>query len=249
MGLAREVSVAGLAERGSRASRRLGQELIQARPRHQEQAVCGPGAGDGEPTERGVELVELRRAGQRVEGDGDAVRLTLPAVDRRGDEVVLGKSVLLFSRSTASVASSTAWFRVARIATSGSPIRRRLDDGDVAGGRAGGVVLGLVQRETAGEQFVEEGFDELRQRQVDVGRLGFLEPIDLQQRRNALADLLPDLCRQSVESFESDGPVAGCSDAVELFPLGIERPPQRQLARSRPPDRRELALHVRASLS
>ena len=198
MGLAREVPVAGLTERGARAGRRLGQELIEARPRHQEQAVRGPGAGDGEPTECGVELVELGGAGQRVERDGDAVRLALPAVDRGGDEVVLGEPVLLL-QPLDRLRGVVDRLIAGRQNCHQGIVRfvARLDDGDFAGRRAGVVVLGLLQCEAAGEELIEEVLHELRQRQVDVGRLGFLEPVDLQQHRKALGDLLPDLCGQA----------------------------------------------------
>lgn len=38
----------------------------------------GPGAGDGEAAEGGVEFVELIGAGQRVDGHGDGIGLALP---------------------------------------------------------------------------------------------------------------------------------------------------------------------------
>ena len=53
------------------------------------------GAGDGEPAERGVELVELASAAQRVRDDRDAVVLALPGVDRRRPEVGVGQTVVL----------------------------------------------------------------------------------------------------------------------------------------------------------
>ena len=88
MGLARQLAVARLAERRARSGGRVAEQVVEAGPRDEQQPVRRARARDGEAAERRVELVELGRAGERVDGDGEPVRLSLPAVDRRGDEVV-----------------------------------------------------------------------------------------------------------------------------------------------------------------
>ena len=95
VGLARQLPDARLAERRPRPRRRFAKQVVEAGPRHEQQPVRRTRARHGEPAERRVELVEPRRAGERVERDGDPVRLPLPAVDRRREQVVLGQSVLL----------------------------------------------------------------------------------------------------------------------------------------------------------
>ena len=144
------------------------------------------------------------------------------------------------SRSTASVASSTAWLRVARTATSGSVGSSPGDHCSTSPvGRAGVVVARGLERESGREELVEELLDEVDQRQVDVGRLGLLEPVDLKQHWTAGRDLRPDgLCDAGCPEHRHR-PVAGRSDAVEFAPLGVERAPERQLRGRRPPDGRK----------
>ena len=84
VGLARELAVAGLAERRAGPGRRLAEQRVEAGSGHHQQAVGRAGAGDRETAEGRVELVELRRPGQRVDRDRDPVGLALPGVDRRG---------------------------------------------------------------------------------------------------------------------------------------------------------------------
>lgn len=93
--LTRKLTVAGFAER--RAWTRWGdvEKVIQARSRDEQQSVGRPRARHSEAAERGVELIEGRRARKRVDCDGDRVRLPLPRVDSRRDEHVVGQVVAL----------------------------------------------------------------------------------------------------------------------------------------------------------
>ena len=103
------------------SGRRVGEEVVEAGAGDQQQPVGGAGAGHGEAAEGGVELVELVGAGERVDRDGDRVGLALPGVDGGGDEDAVGQVVLgRPAGRPCSVASSTAWLRVARTTISGS---------------------------------------------------------------------------------------------------------------------------------
>ncbi len=193
MGLARQLPVAGLAERRPGPRRRLVQQQVEARPRHHQQPVGRAGARDGEAAERGVELVERDGAGQRVDRDGDAVRLPLVGVDGRAEQVAFGQRVLVPQPVD----------RVGGV-VDGLVARREDRDERVRSPAAGtrpAFVAGWVDRSSsylvstrvnpAREQLVEQRFDLAHQRQVDVGRLRVREPVDLEQRRDAGADLPP----------------------------------------------------------
>lgn len=59
MGLARQRPVARFAERRPWPSRCCREEVVESGAGQDQQSVCGPSAGHGEPPEGGVELVEL----------------------------------------------------------------------------------------------------------------------------------------------------------------------------------------------
>ena len=90
-----QLTIAWLAERCAGPGGCFAEQRVEARAADQQQAVCRPGAGDCEPAERRVEVVERGSASQRVDRDSQPVRLPLPRVDGRGDEVLVGLVVAL----------------------------------------------------------------------------------------------------------------------------------------------------------
>ena len=74
---------------------RRSEELIEAWPSYHQQTVRRASARNRESSERGVKGVELARPVQRVHRDRDAVRLPLPGVDGRGDDVAIGEPIPL----------------------------------------------------------------------------------------------------------------------------------------------------------
>src|SRR5688500_13706033 len=95
MGLAGELAVPGLAAWRTRSSWCDGQEVVETCAGEEQEPVSSPGARDGEAPEGGVELVECGGPGERVDRDSDGVRLSLPGVDRGGDEHTLTEGVLV----------------------------------------------------------------------------------------------------------------------------------------------------------
>jgi hypothetical protein len=81
VGLAGQLPIAGFAEGGSWSRRCIAEKLIEAGSGHQKQSMSGSSTGNSETAERRVELVELRCTGQRMDGDGEKVRLALIRVD------------------------------------------------------------------------------------------------------------------------------------------------------------------------
>ena len=153
-----------------------------------------------------------------------------------------GRSWRSVRRSTISVASSTAWLRVARTTISGSPdgsaesttllVRRvcRCRRSDAPRSRSRRRAAARAGRSTNAEQ-----------RQVDVGRLGVLEPVDLEQGRPSGGHRGPDVMRPAPASAgRRERAVARGGDAVELVPVAVERAPQRQLLGGRAPDGRQV---------
>ena len=199
MGLARQLAVARLAERRARPGGRLAEQLVEAGPRDQQQPVGGAGAGDGEPAERRVELVELRRAGERVDRDGDPVRLALPRVDGRREQVASRSG-----RASRAAARPRRWrrrppgcgWRGSRRA--GRPGRRPGDRSSISPvGVAVVVVRPRATARTRRRTARRAATRRTRQRQVDVGGLGVGEPVDLEQRRDAGARPAPRSRRRS----------------------------------------------------
>ena len=226
-----------------RAGRARRQQVVEAGAGHEEQAVRGAGAGHGEPAEGGVELVELVGAGERVDRDGDAVRLALPGVDGGGREHVrrAGRASRC-RRSTMSVASSTAWLRVARTTTRGSPVRvaedstRRLRR--VTRRRRTSRSTMAKPAASSGRRAAPRA---LEQRQVDVGGLGVGSPSTSRSVGPPVAT-----CAQT----SAAGPVEcraarcerspGAATQSSSVPVAVERPPQRELLGGRAPDRRQV---------
>jgi hypothetical protein len=82
VGLPWQLPVARFAERRSRSSRCLAEQLVQTGTRDNQESVSRASTRDGESPERRVELVQLCCPGQGMDSDRDAVCLALVGVDR-----------------------------------------------------------------------------------------------------------------------------------------------------------------------
>src|SRR5262245_45833757 len=180
-----------------------------------------------ESAKRRVELVESGSAGEWVDRNGEPIRLALPTIDCRGQEVVLGQAV--------SVTESVN--RGGGIVDGLVPCR---EDGDerVSGhvARSPGTYLPAwfavlavfreEEREAGSEQVVCERLDYLDKRQVDVSGICGCKTIDFEERGDAGCHLRPDRCRYLRHVTELCPAIFGGGDAVELVPARVERTPQ-----------------------
>ena len=241
MGLARQVPVPGLAERRPGPGRRVAEKLVEAGARD-----------DSRPWVARVQVTASRPNAELNSSSCDApvsgwIATVIPFVWPCHESTVDAtrscsvRPCFSRSRSTASVASSTAWLRVARTATSGSSGSSPGDHARRLAGRGAGVVVARLSRARSppSNSSSSRSLDEVASA---AGRRRAPRPPSRPSTSSSagtpVATSLHTVRRDAGHPPRRHRPVARRGDAVELAPLGVERAPERQLCRppaARPP--------------